>query len=110
MKDKGKGKGKAFADPIPHPRVSNRASIAIVPPSDGEDSASSFQGPEGMNVQELVQPMRQAKLLSIPIVGHDIEHQLLFAVRVAAPVEAAALVEAAATVEAAAAVAQQQPR
>ena len=47
LKDKGKGKGRV--GPIPQSRVSNPGTVGIVPPSEGEDSAASFQGPMGLN-------------------------------------------------------------
>ena len=75
LKDKGKGKGRV--GPIPQSRVSNPATVDIVPPSEGEDSAASFQGPTGLNEQQRVQPMRRTKLARVPIVDSDIEQQLV---------------------------------
>ena len=75
LKDKGKGKGRV--GPIPQSRVSNPATVDIVPPSEGEDSAASFQGPTGLNEQQRVQPMRRTKLACVPIVDSDIEQQLV---------------------------------
>ena len=74
-KDKGKGKGRV--GPIPQSRVSNLAAVDIVPPSEGEDSGASFQGPTGLNEQQRVQPMRRTKLARVPIVDSDIEQQLV---------------------------------
>ena len=71
LKDKGKGKGRV--GPIPQSRVSNPATVDIVPPSEGEDSAASFQGPTGLNEQQRVQPMRRTKLARVPNVDSDIE-------------------------------------
>ena len=75
LKDKGKGKGRV--GPIPQSRVSNPAAVDVVPPSEGEDSAASFQGPTGLNEQQRVQPMRRTKLARVPIVDSDIEQQLV---------------------------------
>ena len=74
---KGKGKGKGHVGPIPQSRVSNPATVDIVPPSEGEDSAASFHGPMGLNEQQRVQPMRRTKLAHVPIVDSDIEQQLV---------------------------------
>ena len=73
LKDKGKGKGRV--GPIPQSRVSNPATVDIVPSSEGKDSAASFQGPTGLNEQQRVQPMRRTKLARVPIVDSDIEQQ-----------------------------------
>ena len=75
LKDKVKGKGRV--GPIPQSRVSNPASVDIVPPSEGEDSAASFQGRTGLNEQQRVHPMRRTKLARVPIVDSDIEEQLV---------------------------------
>ena len=58
--------------------VSNPSSVHVVPASEAEDSAASFQGPSEFIDHQRMQPMRQAKLLRIPIVDSDIEHQLVF--------------------------------
>ena len=68
---------KGRVGPIPQCRVSNPATVDIVPPSEGEDSAASFQGPTGLNEQQRVQPMRRTKLARVPIVDSDIEQQLV---------------------------------
>ena len=70
-KDKGKGKGRV--GPIPQSRVSNPRTVGIAPPSEGEDSAASFQGPTGLNEHQRVQPMRRTKLARVPIVDSGIE-------------------------------------
>ena len=75
LKDKGKGKGRV--GPIPQSRVSNPGTVGIVPPSEGEDSADSFQGPTGLNEHQRVQPMRRTKLACVPIIDSDIEQQLV---------------------------------
>ena len=75
LKDKGKGKGRV--GPIPQSRVSNPGTVGIVPPSEGEDSAASFQGATGLHEHQLVQPMRRTKLAHVPIVHSDIEQQLV---------------------------------
>ena len=75
LKDKGNGKGRVGS--IPQSRVSNPATIDIVPPSEGEESAASFQGPTGLNEQQRVQPMRRTKLACVPIIASDIEQQLV---------------------------------
>ena len=54
LKDKGKGKGRVV--PIRQSRVSNPGTVGIVPPSEGEDSAASFQGPTGLNVHHVFNP------------------------------------------------------
>ena len=74
---KDKGKGKRRVGPIPQSRVSNPGTVGIVPPSDGEDSAASFQGPTGLNEHQCVQPMRGTKLARVPPVDRDIEQQLV---------------------------------
>ena len=75
LKDKGKGKGRV--GPIPQSRVSNAGTVGIVPASEGEDSAASFQGPTGLNEHQRVQPMRRTNLARVPIVDSDIEQQLV---------------------------------
>ena len=75
LKDKGKSKGRV--GPIPQSRVSTPATVDIVPPSEGEDSAASFQGPTGLNEQQRVQPMRRTKLARVPIVDSDIEQHIV---------------------------------
>ena len=55
----------------------NTASIGIVPPSEGEDSAASFEGPHVLTNEQCVQPAQKAKLMRIPIVDSDITHQLV---------------------------------
>ena len=69
---KGKGKGKLDVG------VSNPVAVGVVLALAAEDCATSFQGPRGLSEQHCVQPMRQAKLLRIPIVDSDMEHQLVF--------------------------------
>ena len=71
---KGKGNGKG---PIHRPVVSNPGSVCVVPASEAEDSAASFQAPSEFSNHHHMQPMRQAKLLRIPIVDSNIEHQLV---------------------------------
>ena len=75
LKDKGKGKGRV--GPIPQSKVPNPGTVGIVPPSEGEDGAASFQGPTGLNEHQRVQPMRRTKLARVPIVDSDIEKQLV---------------------------------
>ena len=75
LKDKGKGKGRV--GPIPQSTVSNPGTGDILPPSEGEDSAASFQGPTGLNEQQRVQPMTRTKLARVPIVDSDTEQQLV---------------------------------
>ena len=75
LKDEGKGKGRV--GPIPQSRVFDPGTVGIVPPSEGEDSAASFQGPTGLNEHQCVQPMRRTKLACVPIVDSDIEKQLV---------------------------------
>ena len=58
--------------PIHRPVDSNPSSVLVVPASEAEDSAASFQGPSDVSDHQRVQPMRQAKLLRIPIVDSDI--------------------------------------
>ena len=69
------GKGKCAAEAAPNPNP-NTASIGIIPSSEGEGSAASFQGPDVLATEQRVQPARKAKLMCIPIVDSDIEHQL----------------------------------
>ena len=78
LKGKGKGKGKSDVGPIHRPMDSNPSSVLVVPASEAEDSAASFQGPSDVSDHQRVQPMRQAKLLRVPVVDSDIEHQLVF--------------------------------
>ena len=78
LKGKGKGQGKSDVGPIRRPVDSNLGSFLVVPPSEAEDSAASFQGPSDVSDHRRVQPMRQAKLLRVPIVHSDIEQQLVF--------------------------------
>ena len=82
LKGKGKGKGKSNVGPIHRPMDSNPGSVLVVLASEAEDSAASFQGPSDVSDHQRVQPMRQAKLLRVPIVGNgdhgDIEQQLVF--------------------------------
>ena len=73
LKGKGKGKGKFDVEPIHKPVDSNPSSILVFRASKAEDSAASFQGPSDVTDHERVQPMRQAKLLCVPIVDSDIE-------------------------------------
>ena len=75
---KGKGKGKSDVGPIHRPMVSNPGSVRVVPASEAKDNAASFQGPSEFSDHQRMQPMRQAKLLRIPIVDSDIEYQLVF--------------------------------
>ena len=78
LKGKGKGTGKPDVGPIHRAVDSNTGSVLVVPASEAEGSAASFQGPSDVSDDQRVQPMRQAKLLRIPIVDSDIEHQLVF--------------------------------
>ena len=78
LKGKGKGKGKSDAGTVHKPLDSNASSVLVVPASEVEDNAASFQGPSDVSDHQRVQPMRQAKLLCVPIVDSDIEHQLVF--------------------------------
>ena len=78
LKGKGKGTGKPDVGPIHRAVDSNTGSVLVVPASEAEDSAASFQGPSDVSDDQRVQPMRQANLLRIPIVDSDIEHQLVF--------------------------------
>ena len=70
------GKGKRAAEPAPNPNPNN-ASIGIIPPFEGEDSAASFQGPNVLTMEQRVHHARKAKLMRIPIVDTDIEHRLV---------------------------------
>ena len=78
LKGKGKGKGSCDVGPIHRPSDSNPSSVLVVRASEAEDSAASFQGPSDVSDHQRVQPMRQAKLLRVPIVDSDIEQQLVF--------------------------------
>ena len=78
LKGKGKGNGKSDVGPIHRPVDSNPSSVVVVPASEAEDSVASFQGPSDVSDHQRVQPMRQAKLLRVPIVDSDIEQQLVF--------------------------------
>ena len=78
LKGKGKGTGKFDVGPIHRPVDSNTGSVLVVPASEAEDSAASFQGPSDVSDDQHVPPVRQAKLLRSPIVDSDIEHQLVF--------------------------------
>ena len=78
LKGKGKGKGKSDLGPVHGPLDSNPSSVLMVRASEAEDSAAPFQGTSDVSNHKRVQPMRQAKLLRIPIVDSDIEHQLVF--------------------------------
>ena len=78
LKGKGKAKGTSDVGPIHRPVDSNPSSVLVVPASEAEDSAASFQGPSDVSDHQCVQPMWQAKLLRVPIVDSDIEHQLVF--------------------------------
>ena len=78
LKGKGKGKGKSDVGPILKPVDSNPSSVRAVPASEAENNAASFQGPSDASDHQRVQPMRQAKLLRVPIVDSDIERQLVF--------------------------------
>ena len=71
LSDRERVRGKSDVGRIPLPGVLNPASVGIVPTSEVEDSATSFQGPWGLSEQQCVQPMRQAKLLRIPIVDSE---------------------------------------
>ena len=64
---KDKGKGKRRVGPIPQSKASNPATVDIVPASEGEDSAASFQGPTGLNEHQRVQIMRHTKLAATSI-------------------------------------------
>ena len=78
LKGKGKGKGKSDVGPIHGPMDSNPSSVLVVPASETEDNAASFQGPSDVSDHQRVEPMRQEKLLRVPIVDGDIEQQLVF--------------------------------
>ena len=78
LKGKGKGKGKSDVGIVHRPLDSNPISVLVVPASEAEDTAASFQGPSDVSDHQRVQPMRQAKLLRVPIVDSDIEHQVVF--------------------------------
>ena len=69
----GKGKRAAEAAPNPNP---NTAANGIIPSFEGDYSAASFQGPDVLATEQRVQPARKGKLMRIPIVDSDIEHQL----------------------------------
>ena len=71
-----KRQGKRAAKLAPNPN-STTGSIGIIPPSEGEDSAASFQGPDVLATEQRVRSVRKPKLMCIPIVDIDIEHQLL---------------------------------
>ena len=75
---KGKGKGKSNVGAVHRPLACNPSSVFVLPASEAEDSAASFQGASDVSEHQRVQPMRQAKLLRVPIVDGDIEHQLVF--------------------------------
>ena len=70
------GKGESGAEPAPDPNP-NTGSIGILLPSEGGDSAATFQGPHVLATEQRVQPARKAKLMRIPIGDSDIEHQLV---------------------------------
>ena len=78
LKGKGKGKGKSDVGPIHRPVDSGQSSVLVVPALAAEDSVASFQGPSDVRNHQRVQPMRQAKLLRVPIVDSDTEQQLVF--------------------------------
>ena len=78
LKGKGKGKGKSDVGPVHRPLDSNPSSVLVVPASEAEDNAASFQGQSDVRDHQRVQPMRHAKLLRVPIVDSNIEHHLLF--------------------------------
>ena len=79
LKGKGKGEGKSDVGPIHRPVDSNQGSVLVVPALEAEDSAASFQGPSDVSDHQRVQqPMRQAKLLRIPIVDSDMQQHLVF--------------------------------
>ena len=73
LKGKGKGKGKSLLGPIHRPVDSNPSCVSVVPASEAEDNAASFQGPSDVSNHQRVPPMRQAKLLRVPIVDSDVE-------------------------------------
>ena len=68
--------GKRAAEPSPNANP-NTSSIGIVPPSEGEDSAASFLSPNVLTRERPDQPTAKAKLMRIPTVDSDIEHQLV---------------------------------
>ena len=78
LKGKGKAKGKSDVEPIHRPVDSNPGSVLVVPASEAEDSAASFQGPSDVSDHQRVQPMRQAKWMRVPIVDSGIEQQFVF--------------------------------
>ena len=49
VKGKGKGKGKSDVGPIHAPVDSNSGSVLVVPTSEAEDNAASFQGPSDVH-------------------------------------------------------------
>ena len=49
LKGKGKGKGKYDVGPMHRPVDSNPSSVLVVPASEAEDSAASFQGPSDVS-------------------------------------------------------------
>ena len=73
-----KRKGKSDVGAIHKPVVSTPGSVRVVPIFEVEDSAASFQGPSEFSDHQRMQPMRHAKLLRIPIIDSDTEHQLVF--------------------------------
>ena len=78
FKGKGKGKGKSDVGPIHRPAYSNPGPVPVVPTSEAEHSAASFQGPSDVRDHQRIQPMRQAPLLRITIVDSDIAQQPVF--------------------------------
>ena len=76
LKAPNTGKGERASEPVPNPNP-NTSSIGIVPPFEGDDSAASFRGPNVVTTERRVEPARKAKLMCIPIVDGDIEHELV---------------------------------
>ena len=78
LKGKGKGKGKSDVGTVQRTLDSDPSSVLVLRASEAEVIGASFQGPSDVSDHQRVQPMRPAKLLRVPIVDSDIEHQLVF--------------------------------
>ena len=78
LKGKDKVKGKFHVGPIHKLVDSNPSSVLVVPASEAEDSAASYQGPSDVSDHRRAQPMRQKKLLCVPFVDSNVEQQLMF--------------------------------
>ena len=76
--DFSKATCKKAKNTIHRPVDSNPGSVLVVPASQAEGNAASFQGPSDVSDHHHVQSMKQAKLLRAPIVDSDIEQQLVF--------------------------------